>query len=726
MSTKHIKQTYQVLDEIDHIRKRTGMYAGSTTAEATERWVFNPETKKMEKRSITTIPAFIKIVSEIIDNAIDESRRAPLESIRVRFQGDSIEITDNGRGIPVEAIPQVKFDGKGSGELKFTAISKTMAPTKLVLKMLTPTTFEFAGTKGEVGKELKLKDISILLETKTGLQPGDVFNVNFAYVAETVFSNLRAGSNFSDEEDQQLIGTNGVGATLTNVLSKSFKVESCDGKKMFRQEFTNGMRERDEPTVKPDDRHFTKITFTPDYEFFNLKGLDEDHKLHIMKKVVDAAAANNKVKFYIDGERILTQKFGDYIAMYADEYVYDDTESFKVGVSESDGFETISFVNSVETYNGGTHVTYVTNQIVDGLREMIKKKFKIEVSPSDVRNHMRIYISCNVNRPRFSSQTKENMISPPSEWKTGWSVPDKFLRKLFDSEIIKSVLDWVKAKQEAERMKDLRKANKDLGKYDPRKVSKFSDAMERNDRSKCVLFLAEGDSAAKSIQGGRGKNPYIASFPLKGKMLNVRDKEVSRVLGLDKAKDKEKDGKKVEPNEIQKILTIIGLQIDERGNGVPVTSLDQLRFGKLAIASDADVDGFHICGLLMNIIDKFWPELFTMGFVHILRTPVVMVTLKDKTQLEFFTEAQFHEWEESEGSKTRGWSHKYYKGLSAWETSDFAKFLANFDKYLFLITMEDTTDTDAVDLAFNNKRADDRKVWLETGAANFEDFIITA
>jgi DNA topoisomerase-2 len=271
--TKHIAQTYQVLDEIDHIRKRTGMYAGSTSVETSLQWVYDIETKKMAQREISVIPAFVKIFSEILDNAIDESRRAPdvLDSIRVAIEDDgSISITDNGRGIPVEIHPDTQ-----------------------------------------------------------------------KYVAETVFSNLRAGSNFNDEEDQQLIGTNGVGSTLTNVLSTSFKIESCDGKKLFRQEFFEGMRERTEPKITPHDKHYTKITFTPDYEFFKLKGLDEDHKLRMIKKVVDAAATNAKVKFYVNGERIMTRAFDDYIAMYADEYVYDDTTNWKVGISKSDGFEQI-------------------------------------------------------------------------------------------------------------------------------------------------------------------------------------------------------------------------------------------------------------------------------------------------------------------------------------------------------------------------------------------------
>lgn len=650
--SKTTNQTYKVLSDIEHVRHRIGMYAGSSSLEERTTWVYSPETKKMERREIAVIPAFLKIVYEILDNAIDESRRSKtLDAIRVRFlEGGAIEIQDNGRGIPVEIHEQT-------------------------------------------GK----------------------------YVAETVFSNLRAGSNFDDSEDQQLIGTNGVGATLTNILSTSFKIESCDGKKLFRQEFNDGLTKRGEPKITPDDRHFTKITFTPDYEYFKLKGLDDDHKAGIMRRVVDLAATNPRVKFYIDGDRIPTHKFSDYIAMYSEEYVYDENADWAVGVCRSEEHEVISFVNSVETYNGGQHVTYVVNQVVDSIRELIEKKFKVKTAPSDVRNHMRFFISANVNRPRFSSQTKEHMISPKSEWKTDWQVPASFINKLMKSDIIQDILDWAKAKQQAEIDKELRKAGKEQTKYDPRKIDKFSDAMERTQRHKCVLFLAEGDSAAKAIQGGRGTNPYIASFPLKGKPLNVREKEIARVLGLDKKKEKEAAGKKTEPNEIQKILTIIGLQI-----GVPVRSLSELRFGKLAIASDADVDGFHICGLLINVIDKFWPELLSMGFLHILRTPVVVVTLKDKSTLEFFTEKEFHSWESGDGTKAKGWSHKYYKGLSTWKTPQFAKFLENFDEYLYKVTVEDESDTDAIDLAFAGHRADDRKKWLETPAANFEDFIITS
>ena len=416
---------YAVLDEIEHVRLRTGMYAGSTELQTSSEWIYDPNIKKMIKKQVSYIPALVKIFSEILDNAIDEHRRAPniLDAIRVDFSADGIiSIGDNGRGIPVQLHPQT-------------------------------------------GK----------------------------YVAETVFTSLRAGSNFDDSKDQQLVGTNGVGSTLTSILSSIFRIESCDGKKVFTQEFRNGLRERDEPKIKNDTKNRTKITFRPDYEFFKLSGLDADHAMKMTKKIADAAACNPGVKFYINGDRISVKDFGDYISLYTEEFVYDDTPDWKVAVSHSDGFEQISFVNSVETYQGGTHVSYVMDQIVDALREYFKKKHKTEVKPADIRNHMRVYISANVNRPKFSSQTKENMISQYGTYKTSWTVPDVMIRKLIKSNIIQSVLDWVNAKQKAIEMAELRKLNKEAAKINPRRVDKFDDAIEKNDRHLCECFFTEGD-----------------------------------------------------------------------------------------------------------------------------------------------------------------------------------------------------------------------------------------
>jgi DNA topoisomerase-2 len=619
--TKHIAQTYQVLDEIDHVRKRTGMYAGSTELATSAEWVYDPSTKKMVKRTVSYIPAFVKIFSEIVDNAIDEHRRDPkvLDSIKVEFSQEGvISVMDNGRGIPVEVHPQT-------------------------------------------GK----------------------------YIAETVFSNLRAGSNFNDNEDQQLIGTNGVGSTLTNILSSHFRVESCDGKKLLRQDFYNGLRERTDPKITTSAKNFTKITFTPDYEFFKLTELSADHVLKMTKKLADAAACNPKVKFYVNGERINVKDFGDYIALYADEFVYDDTEDWKVGISSAEGFEQISFVNSVETYQGGTHVFYVMDQITEALRVFLKKKYKVDVKPADIRGHMRVYISANVNRPKFSSQTKENMISQPSTYKTAWSVPDKFIQKLTKSPIIQSVLDYIEAKAKALELAELRKLNKDAAKTNPKRVDKFDDAVEKRDRHLCEIFFTEGDSARNSIQSARGKNQYIGSFSLRGKPMNVFDAEIKDVVGN---------------NEFANILAVTGLQL-----GVPVTSITQLRFGKLVILSDQDLDGFHVSSLVMSFFAKYWPELFKLGAIYRMNTPLFMAKTTKGETFEFFTKEDYNEW------AVDAPKHKadYMKGLGGFDTDAFENFLVNREKYLTRITALEAADLAKFELAFSNTEQDSRKKWLD-------------
>ena len=488
------------------------MYCGSTELATSAEWVYDPTSKKMVKREVSYIPAFVKIFSEILDNAIDEHRRAPkvLDSIRVDFnQNGEISVTDNGRGIPVEIHPTEK-----------------------------------------------------------------------QYIAEMVFSNLRSGSNFNDEDDQQLIGTNGVGSTLTNILSTHFRVESCDGKKLLKQDFRNGMRERTDPKISASTKAYTKISFTPDYEFFKLDGLSADHVLKMTKKIADAAACNPKVKFYVNGERINVKDFGDYIALYADEFVYDDTEDWKVGVSSSDSFEHVSFVNSVETYMGGSHVFYVIDQITEALREYLKKKYKVDVKPADIRGHMRVYISANINRPKFSSQSKENMISLPGTYKTSWTVPEAMIKKLIKSPIIQSVLDWIEAKAKLAEIAALRELNKDAAKTNPKRVPKFDDAAEKKDRHLCECYFTEGDSARNSIQSAGGKNQYIGSFSLRGKPSNVYDEDLKEII---------KPRKNGELSEFANMMVVLGLQF-----GVKVTGQED---GEWVMAN---IDGKD---LLMNSND---------------------------------------------------------------------------------------------------------------------------
>jgi DNA topoisomerase-2 len=332
-----------------------------------------------------------------------------------------------------------------------------------------------------------------------------------------------------------------------NVLSKDFNISTADGEKSFKQQFTDGMTKRSEPVVRDCKQNYTKITFTPDYEYFKLAGLDEDHVAKIVRRLVDVAGCNPNLKIYINGERISIRSFEDYVALYAEEFVYEEAGGWAIAIAHSDSaFQQTSFVNSVETYMGGTHVEYITNQVTNSLREFFKKRQKVDVKPGDIRGHLHVFISCSINRPKFSSQTKENMISAVSDWGTSYNVSDKFIRKVTASHVIQSVLDWVEAKRIANERAELKKLAKNLDKASPKSVPKFNDASSSK-RKETVLMLCEGDSAKTGIMSGR--NPAtMGVFPLRGKPINVYEMSPTEVIGN---------------REFQSILTITGLKIGE-------------------------------------------------------------------------------------------------------------------------------------------------------------------
>jgi DNA topoisomerase-2 len=393
--------------------------------------------------------------------------------------------------------------------------------------------------------------------------------------------------------------------------------------------------------------------------------------------------------------------------MYTDKFEYDDNGDWQIGVAASDdGFSHVSFVNTSKTGEGGTHLYYVWYQIATKLREFIKKKHKIDIKQTEIQSHMQVFINARIVRPRYNSQTKDYMITEVKDYKTSWEASDKFIKRVVDAGIVDRVLIWAEAKAKAEEMKRLRELSKDIDKGNPRRVEKFSDALEDDDRHLCELYLTEGDSARKSIHEARGKNPYIGSFALKGKPLNVMDVNLMKILG---GKDKEDNGN----NEIKNILKITGLKI-----GVQVKSIKDLRFGKIVMLSDQDLDGFHVSSLLINFFAYFWPELFELGVIYRMKTPLVIAKMKDGTKQSFFTDEEYEEWSATAPKHIA----KRYKGLGTFRTDDFSEVLQERSKYLTRISVLEAADLGAIQLAFKGNKADERKVWLEEANYFHEEF----
>jgi DNA topoisomerase-2 len=476
------------------------------------------------------------------------------------------------------------------------------------------------------------------------------------WIPEMIFSNLKAGSNFDDSEKRTVAGTNGVGSTLTNIFSKKFVVSTCDGKNRFDQEFTDNMHKRTKAVISPAKRGFTEITYLPDLERFKMRAIDEKSVQIIFKRCLDVAACNNRltVKFTkIQGSEkfeatLRFKSFEDYIRLYSSEFFYEESKDWKIGFAKSEnGFANVSFVNSVHTKDGGTHVEYIVNQLIAELREMIKKKHKVEVKPSDIRNYLSVFIDCTIINSSFSSQTKEKLITEPKDFGTRHDLTEKLAKAIFKSVIIASVLDWVEKKALAQERAELRKLNSTL---DKTKIPKLIDAQRKGDRGPCILGIYEGLSALSAVRKFRDTQTQGA-FPLKGKFLNVSEMKSAEIIKNDEA---------------VQLMASLGLKLGEEPKG--------LRYGRIYIYTDADPDGNSIAALLINFFNRFWPELFDQGRVYKVMTPLV-VAKKGKDSLNFYTNSEFEEW--TAKNKTNTWNIEYKKGLAALEDFEYEEIIRN-------------------------------------------------
>lgn len=501
------------------------------------------------------------------------------------------------------------------------------------------------------------------------------------WIPEMVFSNLKAGTNFNDDESRTGAGTNGVGSTLTNIYSKEFTITTCDGTQLYTQTFSNNMRVRTEPKVKKATKNHTEITYTPDYEKFGMDGIDESHLKMIHKRVLDIAGCNPTIKVYFNDKLIQIKTFEDYIKYYTPKYFYETNKnkSWSIGIAPSEeGFQQISFANSTDTYDGGTHVDYVLNQILSKLREFFQKKHKVDVKPSELKNHIFLFLNATVVNSGFSSQTKEKLITEVKDFGYQFEVSDKLIKEILKSEIVDSILDWIQQKKAADENKLARELNKNLAKI---KVDKLIDAKAK-ERWKCSLALFEGDSASSAFRKYRDPQTQGA-FSLRGKFVNATEMTNQKL---------------VLNNEVVNLMGALGLKLGQ--DVVPGT----LRYGKVLFYCDQDYDGYSIVALLVNFLYKYWPELFEHNMVYKAETPIVVAQhLKSKKKTAFYTQQEYNEW--LNNANTKEWEIKYKKGLAALVDDEYREIINN--PRLTLLT-KDELSKDSLNIWFG-KDSDLRK-----------------
>jgi len=417
------------------------------------------------------------------------------------------------------------------------------------------------------------------------------------------------------------------------------------------------MRARSEPKVikSKSSKGYTKISYIADFNQFGLSGLDDDHIEIMRKRCIDLAACNPCLTVRFNGTKYRYSTFNSYCRLYIDDIVYEASDRWRIGVGSSSGsLKQISFVNSVETKDGGTHVDAVLSQIIAEVRKKLKKKHKVDLKPAEIKNHIFVFVSADIVNSSFSSQTKEKLITDPRDFGSKHTLSDKFLKSVCESEMIQNILDWAIQKKDADERKELRKLNKKLGKE---KVQNLIDAKGK-DRESCTLALFEGKSALAAFR--KFRNPMIqGSFPLRGKFLNIADMPSSKII-----KNKE----------VLSLLKATGLRLGE--------DAENLRYGKILIYSDADPDGDSIAGLLTNFFGRFWPDLLKDNKLFRVMTPLVVVKKKDK-KLLFYTDEEFVEWKSAEDN-IKSWDISYKKGLASLADEEYEEIIRNPEMFALI------------------------------------------
>ena len=523
------------------------------------------------------------------------------------------------------------------------------------------------------------------------------------WIPELIFGELLTSSNYNDDIVRTVGGVNGLGIKLANIFSKEFTIETVDHKtkKIYKQVFKENLTIKEEPEIKScQKKPYTKISFLPDYEKFGIKEMTDDIYDLFKRRVYDISACTDaSVSVYMNDIKIPVKDFEKYADLFLDTKqtqprFYEkpnDRWEIVVAVNSNGTYEQMSFVNGINTIRGGRHIEYITNGIIKKLSEMVLAKKKKTIKPQHLKDNLFVFVKSTIDNPSFDSQTKETLTTLITKFGSKCELSEKFYEKLYKSGIIESALS---ATEVVEQKKLTKTDGKKLSKII---VSKLDDAnlAGTKDSNKCTLILTEGDSAKSTAISGLSVigRDYYGVFPLRGKIMNVKDVSYQKIS---------------DNQEITALKKILGLEQNKDYS----KGIGSLRYGKIMIMTDQDHDGSHIKGLLFNVFETLWSSLYKHdGFLTSLLTPIIKATNShSKEVISFYNMTDYESWHEGlSGSNKNQWKIKYYKGLGTSTDEEAKDYFKNMKK----ITYKHSDKCDEyINLAFNKKRADDRKEWL--------------
>jgi DNA topoisomerase II len=632
-------RAYQWLSPQEAVLHRPDMFVGSLDPVEASGSLLSRDMKRY-RASWSFSPIFLKIFDEALVNAVDAGQRDPeLRRIDVSFSREdgAVRVENDGAGIPVAFF-----------------------------------------VKDGVATE--------------------------RYIPDVVFTELSAGSNFDDSLERLSGGRNGVGISCTNIWSSRFEVEVWDKSKSFRQTFLRNLTERGPQEVRSHGSRTGRVCvrFWPDYERLAIPlaacaELLEDllrtrtaeaavcARLGIAVSFNGAKLPNKLLAFAQElfgaEEGLLSEAFGQASGAGCDLVL---GPRRRAGGGGCEAFT--CFVNGVRC-DGGSLAAHVLEKLHKAVCAVAaKQKLAVAVRPQAVREHLAVCCVARLDKPRFSSQSKEALSTPAKDFGFRVEFSERFLARLAK---LAAVEELLAQEVQFELQKDLRKVapSKRLGDVS---VEKYDPALDcRKQGHLCTLILTEGDSAkALAVAGlsvvGRER---FGVYPLRGKVLNVRNKPVKTAIAN---------------KEIAALLKILNVS--------PGGSIEHLRYGRVAIFTDQDSDGAHIAGLLLNVVHYFFPELLRRhpDFLCRIVTPLVRATPRRAAEPArgFYSLQEFNAW--ARGADLAQYQIKYYKGLGTSTVKDAKELFRDLRRSTLSFRWDPLADAKMVAF-FCDKQADERK-----------------
>lgn len=629
MSTEYGADQIQILEGLEAVRKRPGMYIGSTSSRGLHHLVY-----------------------EIVDNSVDEALAGYCDSIDVQINSDnSITVVDDGRGIPVD------------------------------------------------------------IQKKAGIP-----------AVEVVFTILHAGGKFGGGGYKVSGGLHGVGASVVNALSEWLEVEVRTGGHIYKQRYERGK------TMYPlkivgscrEEEHGTRVTFLPDKEIFEETVYDFDTlKIRLRETAFltkglkitlrdDREEKKEKTFHYEGGIREFVEYLNrSNVPLYEQVFYCEgqkDGVLVEVAMQHNDSYtENIySFVNNINTPEGGTHLTGFKNALTKtfndyGRKNKLLKENEPALSGEDIREGLTAIISIKVGDPQFEGQTKQKLGNSEARGAVDSVVSEQLTYYLEQNPSVakaiieKSVLAQ-RARAAARKARDLTRRKTVLdGLSLP---GKLADCSSKNPEE-CEIYIVEGNSAGGSAKDARNKATQ-AILPLRGKILNVEKARLDRIYGN---------------AEIRSMITAFGTGIHEEFD------ISKLRYHKIIIMTDADVDGAHISTLLLTFIYRFMPELIKQGYVYLAQPPLYKLE-KNKRVWYAYSDEELNEILKEVGRDQTNKIQRY-KGLGEMDAEQLWETTMDPERRILLRVTMNEEMTSEIDLTFTTLMGDQvepRREFIELNA----------